>query len=140
MGRPVLGLEHVERVDASPIAKHRLRLVIQSAVGALTGGEAAAQLNVTEQRFAKLRARLLGAAAQAGEDGTPGRPRKTISPEVVAELERKNRWLERENVRLRAEVEAAHIRTEIALALPHVLLEKRGTRRRRAAEPRPDRP
>lgn len=140
MGRPVLGLGHLDRIEATPIARQRLELVLRSAVGNVTGQEAAEQLGLSEQRFSELRTRGLQCAAHGLEPGSPGRPRKTLSSDEVTKLVEENRRLERENRQLRAEIELARVRTQLALVLPHVLRsssatsKKGGSRPRRAAE------
>jgi transposase-like protein len=103
----------VQRLQGEATAKRRLEVILQTLTGALGVQEAAATLGITPQRLHELRA----AALQAGVDElTPrpsGRPRQTRTPE-----QQRIAALEEELERLRRELAASQLRTEIAVLLP----------------------
>ena len=115
--RKPLGLQHVERkVEASDIAKLRLKTILATLSGELTIPEACQRLDVHESRFHALRDEWLQAAADSLEPARPGRRPTPVSPDAgqVAEL--------REQVRaLEARLITAEVRAELAQVLPHVV-------------------
>jgi transposase-like protein len=112
-GRSPAGPEVVEHLEGSEKAKERLRVILETMTGKLRVSEACSQLGICEQRFRQLRAELLRAALGSLEDQPAGRPRRPEEPEETAELRRQLEALQRE-------LQAAQVREEIALALPHV--------------------
>ena len=114
-GRKPEGPKLVERLDGSAEAKQRLRVILQTVSGELTVEEACAELGIGKTAFNELRARTLRTALADLEPKPVGRPRKEVSPEE-AEANR----LREENEQLRTDLEIAHVREEIALAMPGV--------------------
>jgi multidrug efflux pump subunit AcrA (membrane-fusion protein) len=116
-GRKPLGLAHVERkVEASDLAKLRLKMILATLSGELTIPEACARLEINESRFHKLRDDWLQAAAARLEPVRPGRRPAPVSPDAarVAELQAQVRELE-------VQLQAASVRAELAHVLPHVV-------------------
>lgn len=124
MSRPTKGVEHVESLEGDETAKARLKAVLETLSGNLPVEEACRRLSVSAARFHELREEALQGALLALAPRAPGRPPAPApDPEVKA--------LRLENADLRRDLEAAHIRTEIALVMPHVIqplkrVEKKG--------------
>lgn len=129
MSRPGLGLGHVEHVEATEVARERLRCVLATLSGRMTVEQACAQLSISPARLAQIREEALAGAAAALEPRAAGRP---AAPEPDADL-----VAARERIRrLERELEASRIREEIALTMPHLVRppaggEKGGSRPRR---------
>lgn len=119
MSRPGLGLGHVEKVEATELARERLRCVLATLSGEMTVEQACTELSISPARFAQVREEALGGAAQALEPRAAGRPAK---PEPDAELVAARA----EVARLKRELEASRIREEIALTMPHLLRPPQG--------------
>ena len=119
-GRPPLGLGHVNRLPGSDEARARLKIILATMTGEKTIPEACAELRIGESRFHELRNEFLAKGVEALEPRPLGRP---VAPEPTA-MERENLRLHRENEQLKLEVQAAQIREEIALVMPHVLKPK----------------
>lgn len=115
-GRPPKGSELVERFEGSAEAKGRLKAIIDAMTGATTVAEACARLGVGESRFYQIRDEMLEGALASLEPGMAGRPRKE-EPEEEKRLAEMTRRIKR----LELELEAAHVRTELALTMPEVL-------------------
>jgi hypothetical protein len=126
MSRPGKGVEHVESLAGDDAAKARLRAVLQTIAGDLAVEEACRRLSISPARFHELREEALKGALRALEPKPSGRPpAPEPDPEILA-LRKKNADLERD-------LEAAHIRTEIAIVMPHLIKppqasEKKGPR------------
>jgi hypothetical protein len=116
-GRPPLGLGHVDRLPGSDEARARLRIILATLSGEKTIPAACAELRVGESRFHELRNEFLAKGVESLEPRPLGRP-----PDPgPSDLERQNLRLHRENEQLKLEVQAAQIREEIAMVMPHVL-------------------
>jgi transposase len=116
-GRPPKGFGHVDGLEGPDELKTRLRVILATLTGELTVQEAAHQLGVSEARFHELRRESLQGALDGIAPGRPGRPRKKEEPVErlrVAELER-------EVDELKVDLQAARVRTEIALTMPYLL-------------------
>jgi hypothetical protein len=127
-GRPNFGVDHVDRIDAPEEEKRRVKLVLQTMTEELSVEEACRELSIGTSRFHELRREILEGAIEGARPGRPGRPRKKESRE-----ERKIRRLEGRVKELQEELELSLLRTELAVALPHVFhpelvpdLEKKG--------------
>jgi hypothetical protein len=117
LGRPPLGLGHVDRLPGSDEARNRLRIILATLTGEKTIPDACAELRVGESRFHVLRNEFLAKGVESLEPRPLGRP-----PDPgPSEMERENLRLHRENEQLKLEVQAAQIREEIALVMPHIL-------------------
>jgi transposase-like protein len=131
-GRPSKGLSHVDSLDGSASDRERLKVVLSTLTGERTVKEASRMLGISASRFHELRRAALAGALTAVTPGRPGRPAREEDPsesEVVG-LKAQVRWLEEE-------LQCALTRTEIALAMPHLLKgsEARG-RKKKGSSPK----
>ena len=124
-GRKPLGTKLVDRVDASTLAKQRLKVILDQVAGTLSVEQACVAIGVKESAFFELRASALQAAASGLEPGRAGRPTKTndIDDRVAA--------LEDEMTMARIELQAARIREEIAVTMPDLYRRKHGSKKNR---------
>jgi len=122
-GRPVKGSALVEGLEGSEHARERLKLILDSMAGKLAVEEACRRLGIGAARFHDLRSEVLQAAMCRLEPGQAGRPPKHTEEESSELLA-----LKKENLDLRIDLQAARLREEIAIAMPHLLKKK-------AAEP-----
>jgi hypothetical protein len=115
----------IERLDGSARAKSRLAVVLEVLMGQQTVAEGAFALAVSERRFHGLRNQLLQAALSSLEPRPAGRPSQqpVDAGGQVAALHAQVRDL-------RLDLRAAQIREEIALAMPHLLVRTRRSKRR----------
>ncbi len=118
-GRPSDGLAHVDRLEGDEESKRRLRVVLATLTGEMIVVDACERLGVGESRLHDLRRQALEGALAGLTPGVPGRPKSVEEPtgDRLGELEREIR-------ELRIELEAAYVRTELALGMPHVLTPK----------------
>lgn len=116
-GRPPDGVEHVERLEGADSSKQRLKVILETISGTKSVKEACAELSVSEARFHVLRRQALQAALEGIEPSSAGRPPAAPAEPAAERIER----LEAETLRLRTELHAARVRTEIALTMPHLL-------------------
>ena len=120
-GRKPSGPEYVERLEGSAKAKERAQVVLETLAGRLTVQEACRRLGIGEALFNRLRRRLLSGGVPALEDRPAGRRRVVVSAEVE-----QIRKLEDELRQTRLELQAAQLREEIALTMPHLLQRRKG--------------
>lgn len=119
MSRPGKGVAHVERLDADATSKARLKAILETLSGASSVEAACERLSISPSRFHALREQALTGALLALSPAPPGRPAAPApDPTILA--------LQRENADLREEVARSRLRTEIALAFPHVIVPPRG--------------
>lgn len=112
-GRPAEGLEHIDRLSASPRAKQRLKAVVATLHGDVTIGEACDRLGVHASRFHEMRHEALQAAADRLEPKPSGRKPRS-DPKGPSELEKtKTRIAE-----LETELVIEQVRTHVALVAP----------------------
>jgi hypothetical protein len=112
-GRRPVGPELVDRLPGSESARERVKVVLQTMTGELRVQEACEQLQISEQRFDELRIEAIQAAVASLEPKPMGRPvRETVVD--AAEMER----LQQRVAELEAQVAAAVVRAELAMALP----------------------
>jgi len=141
-GRPANSSTIVAHLTGSAQGRQRLNLMLQSLEGQIPIPQAAAKLGVGRSRFCLQRQKMLQAALESLEPKPRGRPPLEISAEQqqIAELQ--------EQVQaLKIDLQAAQIREELALLMPHVLTRNKrrikkndAVRRRRsgsAARPAP---
>jgi helix-turn-helix protein len=119
-GRPPDGWHHVDRLEGADAEKRRLKILLETLAGERSVEQACAELGVSASRFHEMRREALQAALDGLAPGPSGRP-KHEDPQ--ADLERL-KTLERENQELLEELQASYVRTEIALAMPHVLTDE----------------
>lgn len=118
-GRAPRGPQIAQDLDGSGEARERLELMLQTVAGTCTVKDAAERLGISETRFYKLRDRALSAAVQSLEPRPAGRPvtaRDDADPRIAA--------LEAQVSDLTLQIEAASIREEIALTMPHLLVRE----------------
>lgn len=116
-GRPPLGVELVNKVDGSELAKQRLQVILQTISGELSVPQACERLQLSEARFHELRSEWLQAACGTLEPKAAGRP----GPQPPDEQELKIQNLERQITELKIDLRATQIREELALLMPEVL-------------------
>ena len=137
-GRKPTGPEYVERLTGSATAKERLQVVLETLAGRCRVQEACARLGLSEPRFHQLRSQILQAGLDSLAPRPAGRPPRPAPDERLQALEATV-------ADLTIEVQAAHVREEIALALPQVgttppVPPKKASRRRlspRRRRPKP---
>lgn len=115
-GRYPAGLEYVDKVEGSKLAKERARAILLTMWGELRWQEACRQLGIRETRMHQLRHEAVQALVSSQEPGTAGRPSQTNSPEVE-----RIRELERALAEKELELRQALVREEVALVLPRVV-------------------
>jgi len=88
MGRPPLGSKLVDALDASPLAKQRLRAILATISGESSVTSAARSLDCNLARLYALRGRTLQEAASGLEPRKPGRKPTQVDPkdEEIARL------------------------------------------------------
>jgi hypothetical protein len=79
-GRPPSGPEFVDKLDGSPEAKQRLKVLLETLNGTCRVQEACGRLGIKEARFDQLRIELLQAAVSAAERRPAGRPARGRCP------------------------------------------------------------
>lgn len=115
-GRPPKGPALVDGLDGPEDAKERLRVVLETIAGERTIQEACEILAISEARFHQIRQQALQGAIDCLVPGTPGRPPKTL-----LERDEKIESLEQQLRDLKFDLVASQVRTEIAVAMPHLL-------------------
>jgi hypothetical protein len=135
-GRYPAGWEYLDQFQASDEAKERFRVPIEILTGACRVHEACARLGLGTSRLEQVRHDAVSGALAGLERQRPGR-----KPRRVSELEAEVAHLRQQNAQLRAALEVATIRAEVAAALPRVgtAAEKKTApprRRRRRGTPK----
>jgi transposase-like protein len=110
----------VDRLEGGDAEKRRLKIVLETLSGELSIEQACEELGVSASRFHELRREALQAALDGLTPGPSGRPKHTDVPSDPEHV----KAVERENAELKRELLASYVRTEIALAMPHVLTDK----------------
>lgn len=123
-GRPPKGPRLADGLDASAEARKKLRVILETVAGTCTVEEACETLGVGPAAFYKLRERTLQEAATSLEPRKVGRPKKQKSLEQQ-EIDK----LQAELFETKFELQAARLREEIAVVMPHLLRDKSGKRR-----------
>lgn len=114
-GRRPAGPDYVDGLEGSQLARHRLKVILQTLKGECRLSEACTELNISPQRFHQLREEALTGALLSIEPGSPGRRPQTPSPDAE-----RIRALEAELAAKEVELKAAWARAEIATILPSV--------------------
>jgi len=128
LGRPPAGLDHVDRLRGPEDLKERLRTLLATITGEMSVEEACAKLAVGPSRLHEMRREALEGALEGIAPHRAGRPPSMkIKTERESELEQKVRDLERD-------LQGALVRTEIALAMPHLFKAdaKKNSKRQKA--------
>jgi len=128
-GRKPLGPRLAENLDASEIARKRLRIILETLSGEKNIEQACRELGISQPMFFKMRNVFLDESVELLEPRAPGRKKHELSPDEI-----RLRELEEENLDLRLKLEAEMVKTEIALVMPHLLknpVQKKTTVRKR---------
>jgi len=111
-GRPPERTNLVEKTAGSPVAKTRLRVILETLSGERTMQSACDELEISPAMFYKLRARFLQEEVEGLERRTPGvKPRH--QSEAGAEIKEMNKRIDE----LESELHLSRIREEIALVV-----------------------
>ena len=121
-GRHPLGPNLVDGLEGPDEAKRRLKVILETVAGSRPIAEACAELGVCEAAFHNLRKQALAGAVASLAPRPPGRPRQDSDPE-----QQRIRELEEQVFRLKMDLQAARIREELAIAMPHLLKPRPGT-------------
>ena|SRR5206468_1072574 len=119
LGRPPIGAGHVDGLEGPEETKERLKVIVETLTGNLTVEAASERLGVSPSRFHELRRQALEGALAGLAPGRAGRPPKGEEP-IPREQE-----LAKQVADLKVELQMAYTRTELALAMPHVLMRDR---------------
>lgn len=112
-GRPPQRYGHIEKLEASELAKQRLSLMLRTLHGDLRVIDARAELALSETQFHHLRQVALRAAVEALTPKRGGRPRK-----VADSRETELTALRQEVESLRQQLQIERARAELATVLP----------------------
>ena len=112
-GRKPLGIDQIDRVPGSPLAKERLRVILANIAGELTIEGACEALGVEASRLFDLKRRCLEDWVELLEPKTPGRKPAERSAEQARVDE-----LETRIARLELELKAARLQEELARVAP----------------------
>ena len=109
MGRKSMTEPLLEPIQASDVARERVKVVLLTLCGDWSVNDALDSLSLSRTRFQDLRRKMLEEAVHALEPQTMGRPRKKRSPKDarVAALEDQVTDLRSELARVRARLELA---------------------------------
>jgi hypothetical protein len=121
-GRPPDGIGHVDRLDGPEELKQRLKVLLGTLDGSKSVEEACAELGVSASRLHELRKEALEGALQALQPRPSGRPAK---PEAMTTKEQE---LQARVDALEEDLQLAYVRTELALAMPHLFKGKKNSR------------
>ena len=132
VGRKPLGAAHVDQLTGSPLAKERLRWILQTMRGERTVEEACRALSIGPSRFHAMRNRWLQRAVGLLEPRRAGRPPKTETPPALQADAERLAALAEENEQLQQHVVAAEVREQLARVMPHVVRDRTGKKKRRA--------
>lgn len=124
MSRPPDGVGHVDRLEGPEDLKRRLRVLLDTLTGRVSVAQACAALGVSESRLHELRRQALTGALGALMPKPAGRP---ADAESATEREKE---LEARIEELEVDLQAALVRTELALAMPELFRGKKKRRRR----------
>ena len=121
-GRPPQGVSHVDRLEGPEDLKERLRVILETLTGACSIAEASERLGVSESRVHELRREALEGALGALLPRPAGRPTAPAAQGADREAELSSRIRD-----LEIDLQAALVRTELALAMPQLF--ERGTKK-----------
>ena len=129
MSRPTSGVKMLDPLPGTPEAKARLAAIIASISGGKSIPQVCDELGICEARFHAMRKEFLEEAVLLLEKRSAGRK---PAEEESAEHSR----LRDEIGRLRFELEAAQIKAEIAMVMPHVLKPSGASKKTEGRKPR----
>ena len=125
MSRPPEGVGHVDKLDGPEELKRRLRLLLDTLAGRVSVAEACDELGVSESRLSSCSREALVGALGALMPKPAGRP---ATAETTTTREKD---LEARIEELEVDLQAALVRTELALAMPELFRSKKKPRRRK---------
>ena len=128
-GRPIIGVDLIERLNSPRAMRRRVRIVLATLAGSLTIAQACAELGIGRTQFHKLRWRVLESAVEGLRPRPRGRPRQ--QPLVSAEVQQ----LQARIRELEEALTTTALRSEIALTMPH-LLDRAGRKKKGAGRGR----
>lgn len=128
MSRPPEGVGHVDRLDGPEDLKRRLRVLLDTLAGRVSVAQACEELGVSESRLHELRRQALEGALGALMPKPAGRPATAQTPPA------REKELEGRIQELEVDLQAALVRTELALAMPELFRGKKKHRRRKTNE------
>ncbi len=134
MSRPPEGAGHVDRLEGPEELKWRLRVLLDTLAGRVSVAQACEELGVSESRLHELRRQALVGALGALMPKPAGRP---STAETATEREKD---LEARIDELEVDLQAALVRTELALAMPELFRgggKKNRRRRKKTGTERP---
>ena len=114
MSRPPEGVGHVDRLEGPEDLKWRLRVILETLLGRVSVAQACEELGVSESRLHELRQQALVGALGALMPKPAGRP-ATAETTTAREKDLEVRIQE-----LEVDLQAALVRTELALAMPEL--------------------
>ena len=130
LGRPPAGLGHIDRIEGPEDLKGRLRVVLATLTSTMSVEEACEELGVGSSRLHEMRRQALEGALAGLTPGRAGRP-----PAGTGVKTDRERALEQRVRDLEEDLHGALVRSEIALAMPH-LFERAAKKNSRAKRPR----
>ena len=131
-GRPIIGVDLIERLDQPRTLRRRVRVVLATIAGGLTIAQACAELGIGRTQFHKLRWRVLESAVEGLRPRPRGRPRTIeVASSEVQLLQARIRELE-------DALKTTALRSEIALTMPH-LLDRAGRKKKGGGRAHPRR-
>jgi transposase-like protein len=125
MSRPPEGVGHVDRLEGPEDLKRRLRVLLETLSGRVSVAQACEELGVSESRLHELRREALEGALGALMPKPAGRP---ATAQTTTEREKE---LEGRIQELEVDLQAALVRTELALAMPELFRSKKNSRHRK---------
>lgn len=131
MSRPPEGVGHVDRLEGPEDLKDRLRVLLDTLTGRVSVTQACAVLGISESRLHELRRQALAGALGALMPKPSGRP---LAAQSATEREKE---LQARIDELEVDLQAALVRTELALAMPELFRAKKKRRRRKATKSSP---
>ncbi len=115
----------MDRLDGPEDLKWRLRVLLDTLAGRVSVAQACEELGVSESRLHELRRQALVGALGALMPKPAGRP---VTSETTTPREKD---LEARIQELEVDLQAALVRTELALAMPELFRSKKNRRRRK---------
>jgi len=127
-GRPIDGVDLIERLDGPRGPRRQLRILLGTITGTVTIAQACAELGIGRSRLHQLRWRVLEGGVAALGPRPRGRPPQPTPSAEIEQLRARVEELERA-------LQTMALRSEIALAMPHLL--DRAARKKKGGGARP---
>jgi hypothetical protein len=124
-----MGTGHVDKLEGAEAEKERLRLILKTVSGELTVREACEMLGLSESRFHELRDQALQGALDGIAPRPAGRQAEALDPK-----DEEIRKLKADLLETKKELVAEQVRSEIALAMPHLVHKPEDEAARQAVE------